>query len=59
MKPCCKETYKKVLQEVVLTIRRHPGKSIASIIMSLEYAILMLEQEIECGEIIFDEWRDK
>lgn len=60
MKECCKETYKKTIEEVVLHIKACPHKSFAELISVLEYTINMLnEKRPEITNITFNEWIDK
>ena len=44
MNDCCKETYRKTLEDVLLFIIKMPGKSMAELISTLKYAIKMLEK---------------
>ena len=60
MKECCKETYKKTLEEVILHIKSCKHKSFAELFAVLQYAVNMLdEKKPEIGEIVFNEWTDK
>lgn len=52
MNDCCKETYRKTLEEVVRLILNTPGKSYYSLVDTLKYAIKVLkENETKTDEI--------
>jgi hypothetical protein len=45
MKKCCRETYRKVLEELVFNIKFNKQKSVDVIVGGLEYAISMLKDQ--------------
>lgn len=51
MKDCCKETYKKTLEEVLGFIAKMPGKSMVELIRTLNYAISMLGENKQKEEV--------
>lgn len=58
MRPCCKETYKKTLEEVILLIENMRGKSISCLYGTLKHAVNMLEKEEKPVNIYFNEWKN-
>jgi hypothetical protein len=60
VKDCCKETYKKTLEEVIIHIKSCKHKSFAHLIMVLQYAVDMLnEPKIEIDKIFLNEMDNK
>jgi hypothetical protein len=45
MKKCCKETFKKALEQLVFTIKCNKPDSVESVEEALKYAISMLNEE--------------
>jgi hypothetical protein len=45
MKKCCRETFKKCLEEVIFSIKFNKPESINEILGALEYAVSLLDKQ--------------
>jgi hypothetical protein len=60
VKDCCKETYKKTLEEVIIHIKSCKHKSFSELLGVLQYTVNMLkEPKIEIDEIFLNESKHK